>query len=296
MDMDDTNAFNMLSMNRRVATQFINHLILFSAVSTASAQETAIPSPAVPTPAANLAIPNSQFKLPPEEARESMQWAIYLIQQNLPAKYEKSKNWGETKRVYAGIDIDNDGLKLKTHRRWREVRHGKWLKYSIDLKDPTLPKNLNIEVVRAEMQDNGRLRLELTIHSHVDIDARQERWNLGMQMYSLSMRGHAKLRMNLVADIGFHFDYTRVPPDVRIDPLVESANIELVDLEVDKISKLGSDIAGEIGDVVERILKDDYLPKQNAKLADKLNAQINRRRDKLRISASDWLTSRIGTR
>ena len=231
--------------------------------------------------------------LPAEEAKASIQWAVYLIQQNLPARYEKKKNWGDTKRVYAGVDIDNDGLKLKTHRRYKQVRHGKWLQYTIDLKDPTDLKNLHIEVVRAEMQPNGRLLLEFLIHSHLDIDARQERWNYGFQLYSLSTRAHARVRMSLVADIGFHFDYTKVPPDVLFDPTVHSADIQLIDLEVDKISKLGSDIAEEFGDVVERALRDDYLPKQREKLVTKLNGQIDRRRDKLRISASDWLSTRL---
>jgi hypothetical protein len=240
--------------------------------------------------------PTAFQTLPEEEARASIQWAVYLIQQNLPPRYEKKKNWGNTKRVYAGVDIDNDGLKLKTHRRYKEVRHGKWLKYTIDLKDPTDLKNLHIEVVRAEMQPTGRLQLEFVIHSHLDIDARQERWNFGVQLYSLSTRAHAHVRMNLVADIGFNFDYTKVPPDVLFDPVVKSADIQLIDLEVDKISKLGSDIAEEFGDMVERALRDDYLPQQREKLTAKLNGQIDRRRDKLRISASDWLTSRLSTK
>lgn len=234
--------------------------------------------------------------LPAEEAKASIQWAVYLVQQNLPPRYEKKKNWGNTKRVYAGVDIDHDGLKLKTHRRYKEVRHGKWLKYTIDLKDPTDLRNLHIEVVRAEMQPTGRLQLEFVIHSHLDIDARQERWNYGVQLYSVSTRAHAHVRMNLTADIGFNFDYTKVPPDVLFDPVVKSADIQLIDLEVDKISKLGSDIAEEFGDIVERVLRDDYLPQQREKLTAKLNGQIDRRRDKLRISASDWLTSRLGTK
>ncbi len=227
------------------------------------------------------------------EAKAMVQWAVYLIQANLPPRYDGKKHWGDTKRLYTGIDIDNDGLKLKTHRRYRDVRHGKWLKYTIDLKDPNDPKYLNIEVAKAELTSDGRLRMELQIDTKVDLDARQERWNYGLQLYSISTQATAKLRMALTASIGFKFDYTRIPPDVLFDPVVEKAGIEIVDLEVDRISKLGSDIAEEIGDVAERVLRDEYLPKQRDKLVDKLNRQIDRRRDKLRISASDWLASRL---
>jgi len=41
-------------------------------------------------------------------------------------------------------------------------------------------------------------------------------------------------------------------------------------------------------------LRDEYLPSLSQKLVPKLNFQINRRRDKLRISASDWLTKQLG--
>ncbi|MGV3483083.1 MAG: hypothetical protein ACO1RT_01555 [Planctomycetaceae bacterium] len=232
--------------------------------------------------------------LPPEETRATIQWAVYLIQANLPPRYEGNKRWGETKRVYAGIDVDHDGLKIKTHRRYRELRHGKWLKYSIDLRDPNDPRCLRINVVAAEMADDGRLKLDLQIDTKLGIEARQERWNYGLQLYSVSTQASAKLRMSLTASIGFGFDYAQVPPAVVFDPLVEQANVEIVDLEVDQISKLGSDIAQELGDMAERVLREEYLPKQRDKLAQKLNSQIDRRRDKLRISASDWLVHKLG--
>lgn len=245
-------------------------------------------------PGPSAAIPSAEIApIPAEEAKATVQWAAYLIQANLPTHYHGDKNWGETKRIYAGVDIDHDGLKLKTHRRYREVRHGKWLKYAIDLKDPTDPRHLNINVASAAMDTSGRLNLNLRIDTRVGIDARQERWNYGLQLYSVSTQGTAKLSMSLQASIGFAFDYTRIPPDVVFDPLVEKADIQLIDLEVDRISKLGSDIAHELGDLAERVIRDEYLPKQRSKLAHKLNTQIDRRRDKLRISASDWLAQQL---
>lgn len=228
-----------------------------------------------------------------EEAKETIQWAVYLIQANLPPSYSGKKNWDAKKRVYAGIDIKNDGLKLRTHRKYREVRHGKWLRYTIDLKNPTDPRFLKIEVLRAESNQPGRLSLKLQIDTHVDVESQQQRWNYGLQLYSVTVEAQAKLRMTIDADIGFGFDYSRIPPDILFDPVVKAADIQLVDLEVDKIGILGSDIAEEIGDLAERVLRDEYLPRQRDQLANKLNHQVNRRRDKLRISASDWLTKRL---
>jgi hypothetical protein len=254
-----------------------------------------VESAAAGKPVANSAMETTVPGLPPEEAKAAIQWAVYLVQANLPPTYEGKKNWGETKRVYAGVDIDNDGLKLKTHRKYKEVRHGKWLKYNIDMKDPNDPKYLKIEVVSAGLGHDGRLNISLRIDTKVDIEARQERWNYGLQLYSISTEATARLRMSMNASIGFAFDYTRIPPDVILDPLVETADIQLIDLEVDKISKLGSDIAEEIGDIAKRVIREEYLPRQREKLSQKLNAQINRRRDRLRISASDWISEQLTT-
>ena len=241
---------------------------------------------------ASVAIPN----LTSEEAKATLQWAVYLIQANLPPQHMGKKNWGATKRLYTGLDVDLDGLKLKTHRKFREVRHGKWLQYTIDLKDPNDPRYLKIEVTHAETGDDGRLRLELKIDTQVDVETRQERWNYGLQLFSISTKSTAKLQLTLAANIGFSFDYTRIPPDIVFDPVVESADLKIINLEVDRISKLGSDIAEELGDFAERVLRDEYLPSLSQKLVPKLNSQINRRRDKLRISASDWLTKQLGTK
>lgn len=232
---------------------------------------------------------NHVAALSPAERAEAVQWACDLIQSNLPATYQGKKNWDHRKRIYAGVDVDFDHGKLKTHRKYREVRHGNWLRYQIDLKDPTDPRYLQFTVVGVDALPDGKTRVDLQIDSTIDIELQQQRWDLGVQLFSVTSHGHARVRLRLLADIGSYFDTTKIPPDVILDPLVKQAKLEVIDLEMDKIGVLGSDLAEELGDVVERQLRDDYLPKQSEKLADKLNQQIDRRRSKLRVSASDWL-------
>ncbi len=227
--------------------------------------------------------------LSPAERTEAVKWACDLVQSNLPATYRGKKNWDHRKRIYAGVDVDFDDGKLETHRKYRDVRHGTWLRYQIDLKDPTDPRYLQFTVVGVETRTDGRMRVDLQIDSAVDIELQQQRWNLGVHLYSVTSHGHARVRLRLVADIGSYFDTTKIPPDVILDPVIQRADLQIVDLEMDKIGVLGSDIAEELGDVVERQLRDEYLPNQREKLVERLNLQIERRRSKLRISASDWL-------
>ena len=242
----------------------------------------------VATPATQVT--NSHvWALSPAERAEAVKWACDLIQNNLPATYRGKKNWDHRKRIYAGVDVDFEDGKLRTHRKYREVRHGNWLRYQIDLKDPADVRNLQFTVIGVETLADNRMRVDLQIDSTVDIELQQQRWNLGVQLYSVTSHGHARVRLRLLTDIGSYFDTTKIPPDVILDPIVRKTDLQLVDLEMDKIGALGSDLAEELGDIVERELREDYLPKQREKLTEKLNQQIDRRRSKLRISVSDWL-------
>src|SRR5690606_16272395 len=75
-----------------------------------------------------------------------------------------------------------------------------------------------------------------------------------------------------------------------------STELSLVDLKVDRISKIGGDVAESIGDLVKQIVRQEYLPGQQAAITQKLNAQIDRRRDRLRLGASQWLSAAASRR
>jgi hypothetical protein len=227
--------------------------------------------------------------LPPEEAQRVLQWAADWVRQTLPSTYQGDKDWGKQTRLYAGVRFTKHDGRLSTKRRWVEVSHGRWIRYDIDLGDPTSPDRLNIQITKAEIGPDRRIHFEAQVDTRVDLRIQQERWNLGTRLFSVSVQGDAAIRMIVTGDVGFTFDLTRIPPDVIADPNIQSTQISLVSLNVDRISKIGGDVAEAFGDLAERIIRDEYLPKQQAKVTDRLNRQIDRRRDQLRFSASDWL-------
>ena len=53
---------------------------------------------------------------------------------------------------------------------------------------------------------------------------------------------------------------------------------------------VASPVAEGIGDALESILKEQIVERQQDKLVDRMNRQIERRKDRLRLSMSDWLT------
>lgn len=231
--------------------------------------------------------------IPPEEAKRLLQWAIDWGRQLLPESYHRDKDWDKQKRVYAGFNIKADDGRLSTKRRWKEVNHGRWLRYDIRLGDVYDPQRLKVEVTDAYLGEDRRLHFKARVDTWVDVYLQQQQWNLGVRLYSMSVEADARLRMDIVGDIGFELDLTRIPPDILADPHVSSIRLSLVDLNVDRISNVGGEVAESIGDVVKRILRDEYLPNQQAKIVQKLNRQIDRRRDRLRLGASDWLSRKL---
>ena len=233
--------------------------------------------------------------LPPEEAQRVLQWAADWVRQTLPSTYHGDKDWGKQARLYAGVRFTKHEGRLSTKRRWVEVGHGRWIQYDIDLGDPSSTDRLNIQITKAEIGPDRRIHFEAQVDTRVDLHIQQERWNLGTRLFSVSVKGDAAIRMIVKGDVGFAFDLTRIPPDVIADPNIHSTQISLFSLKVDRISKIGGEVAEAFGDLAGRIIRDEYLPKQQAKITDRLNRQIDRRRDQLRFGASDWLLRALPT-
>lgn len=238
--------------------------------------------------------PTSDLVLTPQQAKFSVQSLASWAADQLPRVYEGDKNWGETKKLWAGVKVRRDGLKLKTNRRFREVRHGRWARYQLTLPPIGLVHAdgrpaIEILVDDVHQLPDGRWQIVSSLAAPMGFDARVERWNLGLQWYSVSVRGDLRVRLKTTTTIGFNADYSEVPPALTIDPRVESAELALERFEVDRISKIGGDVAEEIGDFLKDVLRDRLVEKENQRLATKLNDAIEKQRDQLRWSLTDWL-------
>lgn len=253
----------------------------------------AVPAAAESPPAIR---PISQLALTTQQAKFSVQALATWAADQLPRIYEGDKNWGETKKLWAGVKFRLDGLELKTNRRFREVRHGRWARYQLTLPpvglvgDDSRPA-IEILVDEVRQLPDGRWQIVSTLTAPMDFDARVERWNLGFQWYSVSVQGELRVRLQTTTTIGFYADYSEIPPALTIDPRVEAAEIALERFEVDRISKIGGDVAEEIGDFLEDVLRDRLIEKENRRLVTKLNDAIEKKRDRLRWSLTDWLVT-----
>ena len=220
-----------------------------------------------------------------------MQWLADVGRRYVPASFSGDDDWGNTKRVWAGVHIKRDGWELRTHRKYKEVRHGRWTRYELKLPADFVAQPNPIQVTAVEPAPDGRWRIATTVTAPLDFEIRMEQWNLGVQWYSISVQGDLRVRLESVVTVGLEADYREVPPAIELRPHVETAQLTLEHFEVERISKIGGDVAEETGELIEKVLREKWLDRENQRLSTRLNEAIEKRRDKLRFSLSDWFST-----
>ncbi|MCM2372558.1 hypothetical protein [Aporhodopirellula aestuarii] len=252
------------------------------------------------------------FSMTSDQTRQSVQWLADQLMLHVPRRIEGDDDWGQTKKVWAGVKVHRDGWELKTNRRWRELRHGRWVRYEIQLPPRRLersdvevdgvpilaaidrsdvPDAIQIHSVTAVTTDAGfrRWQVDASMYTPATFAVRVERWNLGAQWYSIEIIGKMQLQMRSVLTMAMEADFAEVPPAMQLDVQVKSASLNVAGFEVDRISKLGGDVAEELGDLAEKTVGKIWVNKENARLAARLNKAIADNRDSLRWSMADWL-------
>ena len=107
-----------------------------------------------------------------------------------------------------------------------------------------------------------------------------------MQLYSFSANGTATVRLSVHCELGIDMDFSQFPPDLVLKPSVTTAQIEVDDFKLNRVSKAGGEIAQQITRLARKEL-DDKVDENERKLVKKLNEEIDENREKLRISIAD---------
>ncbi len=225
-----------------------------------------------------------------DEAAAS-QWITDLVRTHLPHEYEDTRDWGSTKRVLDGWDIRREGLQLKTKRRWKQVPHGTWKKYRVQLLNPQ--EHFHLTVANLRRLENENVAFDLHADAWLGVSGRVTEYAYDVQLYSFSAEGVGQVRISLQCEVAMRLDPRKLPPDLVLAPKVNAAEARLETFRLDRISKVDGSLAEEIGRSMRRVVQ-DKLADDNPKLADKLNRQIAKNQDKLRLSLHDALRSKWG--
>jgi hypothetical protein len=215
---------------------------------------------------------------------EFQAWIRGLVRAQLPDRYEKKKNWGHTAPAVRGLSIQLDDGRLKTRRKYKEVNDGTWQMYRVDLVDPD--EKFDIRIANLRPLDDGRVGLQITAVASLKAMGRQAHWEKGIQLYSLSAEADARVRLTAETAVATQLDPTKLPPDVYLKPEVTAAKLEILEFKLRRISDLDGPLVRALSKTVREELE-DKLAEDNAKIVAKLNKAIDKKEERLKLSAAD---------
>ncbi|HEX4143260.1 MAG TPA: hypothetical protein VHY91_06900 [Pirellulales bacterium] len=210
------------------------------------------------------------------------------ILDELKDKYEDKKNWGHTTEALRGVKIRGQGLKLRLEKRTKPVNDGLWQRYVVTVVEPE--RQLHVRLDKLRLTDQGRIAFALRLSAKLRGEAHIERWERGVKLLGTSAQGDATVAATIACDVGIRFDPGKVASDVLLDPHVSAISLDLIDLDVHRISKLGGKAAHELGDSFTPMVA-RQLKRREAKLAAKANASIAKHSDRLRLPVNAFITS-----
>lgn len=230
--------------------------------------------------------PANSWDAPIQDSASLRKFVQSIAVNHLPVRYENTKQWGQTKKVFSGLKVSLDGLRVDSERRTKEVNHGTWKRYRIDLAPG--PDSLQLVVDRVEQKEDGRLHVDLSCRAKLFAFGRVAQWERGVQLMSLGADADADVRLNAGCDVGVLIDPLKLPPDVKLVPHVTDAKLELIDFRLRRLGHMEGPVAKQLGRGLEEVLQ-ERIEDENRHLADKLNRQLAKKQDRLRFSLHDWL-------
>lgn len=248
------------------------------------------PSAPVPTQlvadTASVGIPGSGDIASPH----LISWLTEMVIANLPPTYDNDKKWGKQREVWDGLKIWRENGRLETKRRTKQVNAGTWTRYTVEIVEPE--ERLRVNFTRLEVLPDGRIAFAVNIECDLDVFGRLSQWARDVQILSISANADAGCRMTIEGTVQFQMNVLKLPPDIIIKPHVDYAHVDLTYYRVRRISQVGGDFAKYLGEGLRTVI-DEKLEETNAKLVDKLNAQLDKHSRRLEFSTQDWLRSKL---
>lgn len=236
--------------------------------------------------------PNGPVITDDATALASVRFLANVALRHVPQRFEGDRHWGDTRKVWSGVKVKIDGGRLRTHRRFREVEHGRWIRYQVQLPPQGLSLDDSVQIRKVDLipsETSPRYRIDATAITPANYQVRIQRWNRGVRIASVTVEGDLKIRLDTTLDVQLSADYAEIPPAMQIDPTVVSAKLTLEKFRVDRVSRIGGDAAELWGEVIQELFVERLIKKQNDRLAEKLNEGIQNHRDDLRLSTMDWI-------
>jgi ribosomal protein L31E len=195
-----------------------------------------------------------------------------LALQHLPESYVDDRKWDRTETIKTLIPRSEPLV----------MKHGTWTKYELTPVDPE--RTLAIRLTNVRHNEDDRLAFNLACDLTVDVEARQARWQRGVQLYSLKADITARVTVELDCRLGLRLDL-KSEPAVVLAPHVQATQVTLHEFRIHRISKVGGEFAQQATKAARKWLE-EHASEHEAKLTESINKQLQKKPEKLRIALS----------
>ena len=159
-----------------------------------------------------------------------------IVADSLPRQFVDDRGWGKTAKVVNGLKIEHDGDGIKIRKHTHEVNDGLWKQYKAELVDPQKELLIRVQNVRAMKPNLTSLQLFLAAKLHGQ--ARLEQWKDGVKLLTLTTDADCKIEALIDMDVHVSVQPGALLGEVLVEPKVTGANLDLIDFQLQKISKL----------------------------------------------------------
>ncbi|WP_437203786.1 hypothetical protein [Planctomicrobium sp. SH664] len=194
-----------------------------------------------------------------------------IVLESVDDEYIDEKKWGKTANRFDGVDIDG----LRISKRKQRVNHGFWQRYEVRLIKPE--ETLKLEIEQEPATEAGLLRFIVTLKLKARCKATFALWTYGVKGINGTTVSNASVNVRLVLETSpkLEFSWDTPLPRLNLHPQVADVNLQLTDLEVDRIGIVTGDLAKLLGEGSQAAV-DSALQGQSRKIRKKLQAKIDR--------------------
>lgn len=204
----------------------------------------------------------------------------------IPDQFEDDKKWGSTKKIQSGLSVKFNGGKLRTHRKWKDVKHGRWQKYFVEMVEPE--KRFKLQINNVVRSPDGTYHFDVSAFARLQVQARWQNWQLGVPMLRLSTQALTDVRLDARCELKIELDYSAFPPSVQLKPAVHAADVRVGKFEVKRLGHIKGRVAEEFSGAIKSVLTNE-IARRRKDLPKKINKKIAKKKDDLKISLGEWV-------
>jgi hypothetical protein len=211
-----------------------------------------------------------------------------VVLEQLKPEYVSQHNWGHQAQVTQGVALRGKWYAPRLEKKTKNANDGLWQRFNVTLVEPD--QNLHTRVDQVTAAADGRVAIVLLVEARMTGKGQFERWKSGAKLFDISAEAESTIAARVECELGIHREPGTLVDDIVLDPRVTAIHLQVVDLDLHRVGKLGHDVSRELGNALRPTIAHE-LEQREPKIVAKANTSIDKRRAKLRFSPEQFLAS-----